>query len=149
MLNGVGIVLLTLLLPILRLVYKEIVQINQFSPFPEHRAQVYFLLNSAARVCYLTALGTVACKRKQYVPSLAHQNLLQKSSVLSASPRISFSFHAYDPRDECVGGFFSDLFIYMYEGFTCMYVCVPCAYPVLTEVRRWHWIPRNWSCSWL
>ena len=44
----------------------------------------------------------------------------------SGSPGISFSFHAHDARDECVGAIFSDLFICMCEGFACMYVCTIC-----------------------
>lgn len=41
-----------------------------------------------------------------------------------------------------------DLFIYMYESFACMYICVSCACLVPTEVRIGCHIPWNWNCGW-
>lgn len=41
-------------------------------------------------------------------------------------------------------------FIYfMWECFAYMYVCVSCACPVPTEVRRGYQIPRSWNYGWL
>lgn len=42
-----------------------------------------------------------------------------------------------------------DLFIFMYESFACMYICVSCACLVPMEVRIGCHIPWNWNCGWL
>lgn len=39
--------------------------------------------------------------------------------------------------------------IFLYECFTCMYVCVPCTSMVSTEARRGNQMPWNWSYKWL
>lgn len=51
----------------------------------------------------------------------------------------------------CFFNFFLDFYnlFYLYQCFVCMYVHVPHTCLVLTQVRRRHWLPWNWSNRWL